>query len=543
MPGGPGQGQCQGQDANSTGGRAGRIGIGAVQSILLLIALVLLFSIFSRPTPAAADLRVTVGYSMGPYYEKAYLSSGDVAAISEGPYEYSFITHGPFLAKGYGTGPQVRSLIDISGVDTYALDNIYFYTYDSYVSDNGIDNIRVKWSYSNFTNPRYYYPSLIDHWNFNASNNNQGGTATGIYEDGYDEVWSSGMEVPAILASSSYFMKMGNKDDPNWQFNASNMRSDGYYRLLFGQTVPEDSAAYDSANMVNAVACVLRGKPVINFDVGDLEGGVGDEFTIMPELLADDPLIAEQGLKDIKYKSDDESIATVTKNSDGSITIRIVGEGSALIGATFGNDSRHQAQTNLGVNRTGDGPGTGGSGDGPGSGIGGDGLGDGDGSDLDGSGGTGGTDNQEQEGSGTDAPEGSEQSEGSELPDNTKLTPINPQSEPDPDLILDSPEAAVEIGDDQAPLSTLAGNAQSGAAGEMGGQVMKLVIKANEPEFADQELRFDANSLLAYGLGVGGLFCLGGLYRVGHFELSRDPFQPRRRLSLPKRAKVVTLRV
>jgi hypothetical protein len=128
----------------------------------------------------------------------------------------------------------------------------------------------------------------------------------------------------------------------------------------------------------------MGGRPTITFDVPVIEGRIGESFIVTPHISADDPLVERLGIYDIHWESSDESVATVTQNADGTITVVIVGAGSVSINARFGESPLDEfvARAGVGVSGTGTGTGDGdGDGDGSGSGSGdGSGTGDGDGS-------------------------------------------------------------------------------------------------------------------------------------------------------------------
>jgi ribosomal protein L12E/L44/L45/RPP1/RPP2 len=492
----------------------------------------LLFALLVAPIPAAADITVRVGYSGGPFYVKGAFSDAEIARMSEGPFMYSTFDKGEFLRKGFGYGVTVENLFEAADVDPYGLWRFYFVTRDAYMDDNdGYGN--NYWTWEELSRPRYYYDGLAQNYDFEQH---------GVYQSMLQEILNSAENTPAILASRSSYRRVDSL--ASWD-DMSQMSADKNYRLLFGTAQLGDVDARFNAHSITEVICVLGGRPEINLEQTDVEGKVGDEFTIRVTLKSNDELVTEQGVKDIEWESLDKSVATVTKNFDGSITIKIVGEGKVNISGNFGRSPHpeFQASGSVGVNKIGEGTGSGtdvgsgsGSGtegEGTGSGTEGEGTGAGDGTDDKGSGGSGGDDEIEREGEGTAIPEGSD------------LRPVNSSGQAsDPAPAPSDPKATESIDDDLAPLSASLENAASGEMGAAGGSAAsawQLTLTSNEEEEEGEEdeegdedmpfqlFDFDKNPGRAYGMSLGALLCLGGLYRVGHYELARDRYQPKRR--------------
>jgi hypothetical protein len=477
----------------------------------------LLAAVFAAPTPAHAGIEVSVGYSGGPYYVKDNYSDAEIAGMSDGRiYEYSAMDEGGFMRKGFGRGIHVDVLFAAADVDPYGLSHFYFLTLDQYLSNNWGTGY-AYWTYSTLSEPRSYYSELPQHFNFSRKQ-----AERGIFASELDAVLDSAVSVPAILASSSSYARVDSADDPRWN-DASLMSTSSKYRLLFGQAHPAEVDSRFAAHDVHGMVCILGGKPEIVFDQVDVEGEVGTTITIKPSLLANDELVASEGVKDITWESSDPTVATFTKNGDGSITVTIVGEGEANIGGTFGKDPAYQAVASIGVNKTG--TGTGLNGGGPGGG----GPDDNAPADPGVPNGTGGTDVMEREGEGTALPAGSD------------LRPVDSGEKPADATVPVQSDSLEGIEDSPTPLSANFAEPSPGEAGALGGEAAwQLSIKTDEEkELEDEEaqesllqlLSFDENSGLVYGVGFGGLLFLGSLYRVGRYELLRDPYQGRPRPS------------
>jgi hypothetical protein len=443
--------------------------------------------IFVTPTQAAADIVIKIGYAGGPYYEKHYFSDAEMTAMS-GLHEYSNFDKGNFLRKGFGYGIDLDSLFDKAGIDPYMVWRFFFNTRDGYLADNGEDGY-AAWSKGELTKTRYYYPALIEHYDFKKKD---------VFNDRVAEIKASQITVPTILASSSSYERVHSRDDPRW-FSSSFMSSGNRYRLLFGQTAYNAGDARFNAHSIQEILCILGDKPTIMIEEGDIEGEIGDEFDIDLTLLADDELVAKEGVKDIAvdWLTVDPNVAEITKNANGSLHVKIVGEGATNINLSYGrsSDAQYVARASIGVNKIGEDiteefPGSNPDdpdGTGLGSGTEGEGAGSGDGTD--------------------------------DWDSNTSRL----------ELTADSAESLDEA---PTPLAGDSANAESGVSGALGSGsgLWQLELAAIEEESAPlQLLVFDEHPAWTYGIGLGGLLLLGGLYRVGNYELSRDHYRPRPR--------------
>jgi hypothetical protein len=335
--------------------------------LAILVAVVVVGGLaLAQPHRAFADdIAVYVGYPGGPYYEKAYYTDAQLRAMSdETVHEYTSFDGGGFLRKGFGMGPRLYNIFNSSGINPWAVWRFYFGTADSYIEDDGGSG-EEAWYYSQLAGSRYYFPLYPQWYDFSSRT---------ITEEGIDALWASAYEAPTIIAVESSFRHVDSPDDEDWV--SQTLHTDQGNRLFFGQAQPREPTARFAAHSIRSVTCIMGGAPTITFDMPAIEGRVGEEFTVMPHIAADDVLVESLGIYDIHWSSSDESVATVTKNSDGSITVRIVGEGSVSIDARFGESPYDEfvASAGIGVSGTGTGSGDGDGGDG-GSGDGGDGGG------------------------------------------------------------------------------------------------------------------------------------------------------------------------
>jgi hypothetical protein len=323
---------------------------------LLLVWVALIFSasaaaLFSTPAYADGGITVYVGYPGGPYYEKARFSESDLYSMSDGNvWEYSNFDIGGFLRKGFGTGPRLDTVFTSSGISPWAVWRFYFGTSDGYISDDGGYG-EGAWYYSELAGPKYYFPAYPQWYDFSN------GTISG---EGVDALWASALEVPTIIALESSFQRVFGPDDSHW--TSQTLNGTQGYRLLMGQGSPLTADARFAAHSILSLTCIMGGAPTITFDVPAIEGRVGESFIVTPHISADDPLVERLGVYDIHWRSSDTSVATVTKNADGTITIHIVGEGTVAINASFGESSLDEfvARAGIGVSGTGAGDGSGG---------------------------------------------------------------------------------------------------------------------------------------------------------------------------------------
>jgi hypothetical protein len=495
--------------------------IRVIKRVCIAVALVLtLGGSLAIATPAYADdgVLVVVGYAGGPYYEKHIFSSAELNALSSGPYEYATISHGYFLRHGIAYGVPVGTLVSAAGIDPTNLWRFGYGARDNY-RPGAMDGYGYEsWSWSSLNSARYFYPNVWLYYYRNDSFADR----SGIYPEDMAAATAGAQVVPAILTTSSQ-LKPGWAYDDNFtlaenQAEWNNMPPWDTYsmRLMYGQYGILDLNSDAFIREIEVVYCIFGGTPTITFDESQVSGEIGEDITIMPTLLADDPVIAQYGLQDMQWTTSDLNAAEITKNADGSITIHIVGNGTVQVGASFG-ESKAGAQFiavgGFGVKcGTGIGEGVGdGVGDwaGIGTGTGDDGTGTGSGETGTGSG--SGTGDDEDDHSGTSLPDGATAA-GTLDGDQLGETALDAEAS-------DSVSAAL-TGADSA----------SGASGERGGGssggAWQLNVASYEEETPLQFVSFDdAPAAWTYLLGIGGIFCLGGLRKIGAYQLARDHYQ------------------
>jgi hypothetical protein len=254
-----------------------------------------------------------------------------------GRYEYSAFNARPNLCKGVALGVPLTTLVAQAGIDNDAMCRLYLQTEDGY--DNNPDGTgKVENSYLELVDTtRYYFGDLPNYWNFKDGE---------IYDD-YNELWTleSTVEVPTIISIQSRFQQVTSIDEIETIWNnhsLSGATSSKGYRLFEGQSSPNESSAYVNTHSIQAIYCVIGGRngtdlPEIELEQTAFEGKVGDEVTVTPSIKSQDQTVSDQGIKNINWRSSDESVCTVTRNEDGSITIKFIGEGTANITASYGD--------------------------------------------------------------------------------------------------------------------------------------------------------------------------------------------------------------
>jgi hypothetical protein len=450
--------------------------------ITLAVAVIVAASAFlaapTTPVHATDDILVLVGYSGGPFYEKRLFTGAELEAMSSGPYEYATIASAYYLRHAIGYGVPITNFISAAGIDSTNLWRIGWGSRDDYrPSTDGYGY--AAWSWDSLTSPRYYYSALWLRYYRLDSKLDQ----SGIPSDYLGEVQASAQLVPTILGTRtslrtgwSYnenFSPQYNEDEwnnmPPWDTDS--------IRLMFGQKAILDLNADMFIREVEVAYCIFGGKPEITFDEVEVEAEVGTEVTLKPTLHADDPVIVQNGLKDMIWETSNPDVATVTKNPDGSVTIKITGNGRASVGATFGTSQFGQFVGTGGFSvKGGTGEGPGGPADWPESGP-----------------GTG----TEKDGTGMGAGEGE---------------------------YVFSPGGDVYDADTESGIAGALGG--GGEEGELAAWELKLeaLEELEDQQVPKQMALFDTNPAWMYFAAVGGFLCLGGLRKIGSYELARDHY-------------------
>ena len=331
-------GVCMG--SATWGGRVARRGGGALAAMLLACVL----AVLALPQAAYADFTISVGYDYdgAGVYEKAVFSDEDMQAMSDGvTYEYATFDSGEFLRKGFGIGVELETLYRAADVTTSEIKWFEFITEDSYTASD----VQV-WYYSElFQTTRYYYPDYITYYNFNTG---------AIPNSAIAAIEASKVVVPTMIAYTSSFQRVSSADDYAW-YDSSLMSDSAGYRLMYGSATIGDYDSRGFANRLEGFIVRLDGSPEIVFDTDEVSGEVGSEVTLTASIVAEDEAIEQGGLANLTWESSDESVLEIVDDDGaGTITVRILGEGSVSITASFDGISASVGGTGLAVQGTDD---------------------------------------------------------------------------------------------------------------------------------------------------------------------------------------------
>lgn len=345
----------------------------AALTVLVLCALALV------PARAAwADLPVYVGYSGGPYYLKHEFSDAEIRSMSgDTVYQYTGLDAASYLNKGFARGVPLVDIVSAVGVNAGAVQRFAFETRDNYRPDDGISG-NAAWYWGSLVGNRTYYTEYRKWATFDASGR------VGLADDARQQVENSGTPATTVIAYESSFRRVTSNDDPVWD-DTSKMSMSEAYRLMFGQSSYNEVGAVNSAKEITAIYIVLGGKPQISLAEDSISGNVGDVLTLHPTLRTTDQLVADEGLKNIKWSSSNPAVASVVGNPDGTVTVRLLNPGQVTITGTYGDspDASLVASASVGGSSTappapeqpdtpgGDGGGGGGGNGGSGGGSGG----------------------------------------------------------------------------------------------------------------------------------------------------------------------------
>lgn len=257
---------------------------------------------------AADTLTVKVGYFGGPYYEKKVFSLEELWALDVVYADYTFIDNMPSVVIDHVAGVRLSDLLAASGIDLNSVRTFYFWTrdkqsdyYTSYTKEALIDT------------PRYCYYSLPDNWDDEAGMGNELATS---YAEPVDTLIGLADDWNRCIAGATFGS------------DYANLNTNTRFRLIFGQTNSWERTASRSAKWIHEIVVELGGAPTLTLDDSVLEGEVGSVLRTQASPAADSAVLENES---VTWSSSDESIATV--DSEGNI--KIVGEGTATITATF----------------------------------------------------------------------------------------------------------------------------------------------------------------------------------------------------------------
>lgn len=257
---------------------------------------------------AADTLTVKVGYFGGPYYEKKVFSLEELWALDVVYADYTFIDNMPSVVIDHVAGVRLSDLLAAAGIDLNSTRTFYFWTrdkqsdyYTSYTKEALIDT------------PRYCYYSLPDNWDDDAGTGNALATS---YAEPVDTLIALADDWNRCIAGATFGS------------DYTNLNTNTRFRLIFGQTNSWERTASRSAKWIHEIVVELGGAPTLTLDDSVLEGEVGSVLRTQASPAADSAVLENES---VSWSSSDESIATV----DDEGNIKIVGEGTATITATF----------------------------------------------------------------------------------------------------------------------------------------------------------------------------------------------------------------
>jgi hypothetical protein len=283
--------------------------------ITLVLLAVLVFSLpgFINVRPAAAvcgsvgipsdTLTVKVGYFGGPYYTKKVYSLTDFDTLPQVQQAYTFIDSMGAICVDAAVGVNLSDLLMDAGVDVNSIQTFYFNTND----------VEVGWyinldKYDLLETPRYYYPNLPSHWDYDTKSPMEGAL------DG-------AVQVEPIIAYKDNWHRY----DPIPCFD--NFDTSSRFRLLFGQRDVSEDNAYQSAKWIHTIEIMLGGMPPsqVTLDQDWVNLKVGSTVKLTANIAP-----AEATEKSVTWSSSNSEAAIVDEN--GLVTV--VGEGSAVITVT-----------------------------------------------------------------------------------------------------------------------------------------------------------------------------------------------------------------
>ncbi len=292
-----------------------RANSGLNQLITFVLMGIMLFSLpgFVHPSPAGAvcgsvgvpsdTLTIKVGYFGGPYYTKKVYTLTDFDTLFQVQQAYTFMDSMGAICVDAAVGVKLSDLLIDAGVDVNSIQTFYINTND----------VEVGW-YINLDRselldtPRYYYPSLPSHWDYDTKSPKEGAL------DG-------AVRVEPIIAYKDNWRRY----DPTPHFD--NYDTSSRFRLLFGQKNVLEDNAYQSAKWIHTIEIMLGGMPPaqVSLDQDWVNLKVGSTVQLT-EIVGPD----EATDKSVSWSSSNPDAAIVDEN--GLVTV--VGEGTAVITVT-----------------------------------------------------------------------------------------------------------------------------------------------------------------------------------------------------------------
>ena len=326
-------------------------------------------------------ITIKVGYwgiEQSDYVEKATyhwteLDDNVGGAMTTHEVAYSFYREG--ADHRFGTvidsarGFYIEDLIEYAGVSLRDIQSISFYT-----ADKDIGYFTSFTSSELFRTERYYF-------------NNLAGYLTPVWKDETKEkmedvlldsrAWNDKKVVKPMLALEDSWATY-DAGTENTGPNYTSMGTGNRFRLLFGQTSPQESRTNQTAKYVHTMYIALKGVPKVKQEKVELSQKVG-AHTVTFNVSTGDAAMIQELIDRLKWSSSDESILKIKNISmqaanqyNDAITVTIDYE-TLKAGEAFLTGSYLGLSVEGGTVAMGEGGGTGdGNGDASGSGSGGD---------------------------------------------------------------------------------------------------------------------------------------------------------------------------
>ena len=293
-------------------------------------------------------LTVKVGYwgmSESDYVEKATYHWTELddqfgGALQTHQQAYSFFRESD--DGGYQTiidsarGFYIRDLLKYAGINLNDIEGISFYTQDQSVG------YFTKFSYEElFGVTRYFFNDLSF---YTQQTVNDSGKPTGEYSID-PAVWSQAVEVEPMLALEDGWLSYepGNEHtSPVYEGLSTGNR----FRLLFGQTTPDESRTNQTAKYTHSLYVALNGTPKITTEDVPLADQIGSGYTAEFTMSTSDDSFNEALKQFMEWNSSDENVLKITDVSiqddpqyEDAVRVRItydiLSAGNASISGSF----------------------------------------------------------------------------------------------------------------------------------------------------------------------------------------------------------------
>ncbi|MBQ6582970.1 MAG: hypothetical protein IJH77_03975 [Mogibacterium sp.] len=311
-----------------------------ILTALLLAAMLTLDVPKTEAHDAVNSISISVGFWGDTGYVKKEVSLSELASACGTHREiYTWINAGDSPGTTEAEGIYLYDILDYCGINSGAV-----YTYNFYTTDAGTyANSNQQWTNSQLFGTRYTYracfETALEDYNQDREDylkNPEGHyTVDNIFDFSgkkyTDDAWNNREAVEPMLALKT--------KSSNWKgytpasgLDFSGMDANGRPILVFGQTGRNDITRNLMAQMVTKVHIWYDGSPTITFEADELDGEIGEAGTYQVTVSTPDSFLSEKVLENLKVESSDSSVAEVL--DDG--TIRITGEGTAEITASYG---------------------------------------------------------------------------------------------------------------------------------------------------------------------------------------------------------------